>query len=199
MKSVDINQRIPLYILESLLYAFITDTYSDDYVLQQLRLEFNGENRLKKSLRIINKIIRSNPLSDFILENKQSLVPALKSENDRNIILISLLTSAFSFPHDLLSIMGKYFAVQDDINRELITKAISSIYGGNRATPNAIDSVVPMFLEAKLFNRPKPGIYHFEGPLHLKFSISGDFYIKSNEINGFRIDNNSPYFLFVKS
>ena len=50
-KSIDINQRIPLDTLYAGLEAYINGHYSNEYVLEQLRLEFEGENRLKKALR----------------------------------------------------------------------------------------------------------------------------------------------------
>ena len=55
--SIDINQRIPLYALEVALNSYLTNNYSNDYILEQLRLDFQGENRLKKALRIVNKIV----------------------------------------------------------------------------------------------------------------------------------------------
>ena len=55
-KSIDINQRIPLDTLYAALEAYLNGSYTNDYVLEQLRLEFEGENRLKKALRIVNKI-----------------------------------------------------------------------------------------------------------------------------------------------
>jgi len=47
-KSIDINQRIPLHTLYAALESFLNGSYSNEYILEQLRLEFNGENRLKK-------------------------------------------------------------------------------------------------------------------------------------------------------
>ena len=63
--SIDINQRIPLDVLEVALNTFLSGNYSNEYVIEQLRLEFDGENRLKKALRIVNKIIIKSPLKDF--------------------------------------------------------------------------------------------------------------------------------------
>lgn len=56
-KSLYINQRIPLDTLFVALESYLDGNYSDDYILEQLRLEFKGENRLKKALRIVNKIV----------------------------------------------------------------------------------------------------------------------------------------------
>jgi hypothetical protein len=204
MKSVDINQRIPLYVLESLLQAYYNDSYSNDYALEQLRLEFTGENRLKKSLRLVNKIIVSNPIQDFMISNKNLILPALKSAHDRHIILISLLSSSFSFSFHLLSLLGKYFSVQEMVSREVVSKGMMSLYGGNRATPNAIDSVIPMFLEGELFSRPKPGLYQFKSPKELKFDISRSIFTESFRLNkSEKIDewgvSSDPYFFFINS
>ncbi len=77
-KSIDINQRIPLDTLYAALDSFLNGTYSDDYIMEQLTLEFKGENRLKKSLRIVNKVILRNPLRAFLEENKDSIKQAIK-------------------------------------------------------------------------------------------------------------------------
>ena len=94
-KIIDINQRIPLDTLIVALEGFIQNKYDEDYIIEQLRLEFKGENRLKKSIKIVNKIIPKNPYSDYLLENKSEIVNAIKMKNDRNIILISLLKIFF--------------------------------------------------------------------------------------------------------
>ena len=105
---VDINQRIPLYILKIALQSYLDGTYTNDYIMEQLRMEYDGENRLKKSLRIVNKIIKRNPIIHLTDENKVKVQAAIKSKNDCNIILISLLNSAFPFSFDVLRIMGNF-------------------------------------------------------------------------------------------
>lgn len=181
--SIDINQRIPLDVLDVALNTFLLDNYSNDYVVEQLRMEFDGENRLKKSLRIVNKIIIKNPLKDFLLQNKEEILIALKKKEDRNLILIALLNTAFPFSYFVLKTFGKYFSVQDEINSEIIKKSISNVYGGNRATENGIYSVVPMFLEANFFIRPSNGIYKFENKQKITSSIAKKIFIQSFELN----------------
>jgi hypothetical protein len=171
--------------------------------MEQLRLEYEGENRLKKSLRIVNKIIKRNPIIHLIDDNKVKIQAAIKSKNDCNLILISLLNSAFPFSFDVLRIMGKFFSVQDVINAETIKKNISNIYGGNRATENGIYSVVPMFLEANLFTRPKQGIYEFVRLLNYSTEIAKDIFIESfNQNSTIKLTINDhqhsdSYFLFI--
>jgi hypothetical protein len=200
---VDINQRIPLDILKVALQSYLDGTYTNDYIMEQLRMEYEGENRLKKSLRIVNKIIKRNPIIHLIDENKVNVQAAIKSKNDCNLILLSLLNSAFPFSFDVLRIMGKFFSVQDVINAETIKKNVSNIYGGNRATENGIYSVVPMFLEAGIFTRPKQGIYEFESVLNYSTEIAKEIFVESfNQNNTIKralndYQHSDSYFLFI--
>ncbi len=202
-KTIDINQRIPLYVLAAALESFLNGTYSNDYVLEQLRLEYDGENRLKKALRIVNRIIPKNPMIDIVLEHKESLNSILKRKTDRDLILIALLNAAFPFSFDVLKAFGKFFAVQDIINADTVKKSISNIYGGNRATENGIYSVVPMFLEAGFFDRPKSGIYQFNTAMNISSPITKEIYELSFKLN-VGVDDlqdyqlMDPYFLFVE-
>ena len=202
-KTIDINQRIPLGALEVALISFLEGNYSQEYILEQLRLDFQGENRLKKAVRIVNKIVPNNPLHNFLIENKNLIISALKMKADRNIILISLLNCAFPFSFNTLQILGKLFSVQEILSREALNKDLSKIYGGNRATPNAIDSVIPMYLEARLFERPKPGLYIWKEPLMITSTIAKKIYHESfkvnksiTEIRDYQLMD--PYFVFIE-
>jgi hypothetical protein len=201
-KSIDINQRIPLDTLYAALESYLNDSYSNEYILEQLRLEFEGENRLKKALRIVNKIIQRNPLNEFILLNKLEIINAIKKKTDRDVILIALLNSAFPFSFDVLRTFAKFFSVQEIINTETIKKPISNIYGGNRATDNGLYSVVPMFIEAGFFTRQKAGVYEKNIKLNITSNIATQIFIESFKVNN-AIQNlqeyqlRDPYFLFI--
>lgn len=203
-KSIDINQRIPLDTLYVALESHLNGNYSEDYILEQLRLEFKGDNRMNKSLRIVNKIVLRNPLTKFIEENKEQLKQAIKKRHDRNIILISMLNSSFSFSFDTLQLLCKYLTVQDLVNRETIKKSLANIYGGNRATENAIDSVIPMFIEAGLITRPKLGVYQKNLDFHITTTVGKEIFIESFKTNK-TLDGiqeyqlRDPYFLFFKN
>jgi hypothetical protein len=201
-KSIDINQRIPLDTLYAGLEAYLNDDYSNEYILEQLNLEFQGENRLKKALRIVNKIIIKSPIIDFIENNKDNLKLVIKRKADRNVVLIALLNAAFPFSFDVLKVFGKYFSVQEIINAETIKKSISNVYGGNRATENGIYSVVPMFIEAAFFTRPKQGIYEFKEILPISNRLTYEIYVESFKMNsalagvqGYELLD--PYFIFI--
>ena len=203
-KPIDINQRIPLDTLYAALESYLNGTYSEEYIMEQLRLEFKGENRLKKSLRIVNKIILRNPLLEFIEENKQSMKQAIKKKHDRNLILISLLNSSFAFSFDTLQLLGKYLSVQEVVSAETIKKALSNKYGGNRATENALYSVTPMFIEAGLIKRPTLGVYVHNTDFQISSTISNQMFIESFKTNS-SLDGiqeyqfRDPYFMFLNN
>ena len=201
-KSIDINQRIPLDTLYVALDSYLNGTYSEDYILEQLRLEFKGENRLKKSLRIVNKIIPRSPLIEFIEKNKAQVKQAIKRKYDRNVILIALLNSSFTFSFDTIQFLGKYLTVQDLVNRETIKKSLANIYGGNRATDNAIDSVIPMLIEAGFIVRPTLGVYQRNTDLKISSLITKRIFIESfksnNSLEGIQeYQLRDPYFFFT--
>lgn len=203
-KTIDINQRIPLDTLYAALDSYLNDQYSNEYILEQLTLEFEGENRLKKALRIVNKIILKNPLIEFVEEHKKEIKNAIKKKADRDVILIALLNSAFPFSFEVLKTIGKYFSVQDIINSETIKKPITNIYGGNRATENGIYSVVPMFIEAGFFTRPKQGVYEMRNKKTQITPITKKIYIESFKVNKgitslLEYQLNDPYFLFINN
>jgi hypothetical protein len=201
-KSIDINQRIPLDTLEATLISYLNENYSSEYVIEQLSLDFKGENRLKKGLRIVNKIVINNPLSIKIIQEKHLIRSALKINNDRNVILIALFNSAFPFAFNTLRTLGNLFSAQDVLSREALRKQLSKLYGGNRSTENAIDCVIPMFLEAGLFNRPKPGLYESKAPLAISSGIAKRLFTASFLINNSATELHEyqlmdPYFSFV--
>lgn len=203
-KSIDINQRIPLDTLYAALESYLNCNYSEDYILEQLRLEFKGENRLKKSLRIVNKIVQRNPLLEFVDANKDQITQAIKKKHDRNLILIALLNSSFTFSFDTLQFLGKYLSVQNLVNRETIKKSLANVYGGNRATDNAIDSVIPMFIEAGLITRSTLGVYEKNASFQITSIIGKQIYIQSfianNTLDGIQeYQLRDPYFLFIES
>ncbi len=182
-KPIDINQRIPLETIHIALESYLNNTCSDDYILEQLRLHFSGDNRLKKSLRIVKKTVSNSPIMALVNANKTEIQSALKSKTDRNVILIAMLNSSFVFSYDVISILGKLFKVQEIVNRQTLTREASRIYGSNRSLPNAIDSVIPMYLEAGFFARPKPGLYQFLGKINITCEITRKIYIESYKGN----------------
>lgn len=202
-KAIDINQRIPLNALHIALESHLRGTYSAQYILEQLQLEFTGENRIKKALRIIDKTIVRSPLQHMLHERKEEFLSAIKRKSDRDVILIALLTVAFPFSYDVLKVFGKFFAAQELVNIDTIRNAVFKMYGGNRSPDNGIYSVVPMFIEASFFTRPKPGVYESASKLSITSAIAREVYIASFNLNN-SIESiqayqfMDPYFIFIR-
>jgi len=201
-KQIIINQRIPLDVLSTALNSYLDGNYNEEYLVQQLRLEFKGENRLSKSIGIINKTILKNPQIKFIEEHKEEFKLALKKKSDRNLILIALLNSTYSFAFDTLQFLGKYLTVQNVVSRESIKKSLGGIYGGNRSTDNAIDSVIPMFMEAGIISRPANGLYQHNPDVVTSYTVTRQLYVESyklwsnyDEVQEYQLRD--PYFLFL--
>ena len=200
-KSVDIDQLVDYEVLEIAILDYLKGSYSEEYILEQLRINISGENRIKKGLRIVKKVVLNNQLSSLICENKTEVIRALNNKDDKSIIIISLLNSAFPFAYDLLSIFGKFFKVQDLINIKVIQKEVSKVYGGNRVAVNGIYCVGPIFEKAGIYSRPKQGLYQIEDKLRPIHSVTKKIFIESFNINQSItptiIDELNPYFQFI--
>lgn len=201
-KSVDIDQLVDFDVFEIALIDYLNDNYSEDYIIEQLRLNINGENRVKKGLRIVNKVIIKSHLNNFLMDNKVEILQALKNKNDKQIILVSLLNTAFSFAFYLQRIFGKFFNVQDVVSIRVIQKEISKVYGGNRVAVNGVYCVGPIFEKAGIYSKEGMGLYRFPGKKVLVSKIAKTLLKESfkhnnqiNEIQDYELLD--PYFNFI--
>ena len=94
-KSVDIDQLVDYEVLEIAILDYLKGSYSEEYILEQLRINISEENRIKKGLRIVKKVVLNNQLSSLICENKTEVIRALNNKDDKSIIIISLLILHF--------------------------------------------------------------------------------------------------------
>ena len=67
--TIGINQRIPMQSLELALKAVLDGQYDETYATELARMEYKGDNRIKKTFIIFNKLTRLNPLMPYLLEN----------------------------------------------------------------------------------------------------------------------------------
>lgn len=199
--TIGINQRIPIHILELALCTALQDDASPEYFSELAATEYNGENRIKKAVSVINKLTIRNPLFGYLHEHADAVMVAMKNKHDRPLLYGAIICAAYPFGFDTLSIMGKYFHVQQQVNSALITQRMASKYGSNRSLPNALYCVLPMFIEAGLLNRPMSGIYEairqerysdFVLSLyHKAFVINNPTYTMEDDIDS------NPFFEFI--
>lgn len=156
---IGINQRIPMQTLELAIKAVLEDQYSNDYALELARFDYQGENRIKKAARVINRLTRTNALMPFYIENKEKVLKAFNSPDDRALLLIALVNTAYPFCYDVTATLGKYFHAQKTISTPLLVNKLSAKYGTNRTLPNGLYCIMPMLIDAGFITRPTTGLY----------------------------------------
>lgn len=176
--TIGINQRIPIEMIEQALKAVLDNRYDDYYGAELARMEYNGENRIKKTVNVINRITKNNVLIPYLMENADKIKTALKNPDDKGIISIALVNAAYPFCYDVTTVLGRYFHAQKEIGTPLITSKLSSKYGTNRSLSNGLYCILPMLIEAGFIVRPKSGFYQIN---HLvpQTEIAKEIYQKS--------------------
>ena len=199
--KIGINQRIPIEAIELAVKAVLEDRYDNEYAAELARMEYSGENRIKKAVNIINRLTKNNVLMPFLKENERKVKMALKNPNDRGMICIALVNAAYPFCYDVTALLGKYFHAQKEIGSPLITSKLSAKYGTNRSLPNGLYCILPMLIEAGFMTRPRPGFYQMA---HLvpQTEIAKTIYQKSFLLNNPTLNedyhfSNHFYFEFV--
>lgn len=144
--TIGINQRIPIHILELALCAALQNDATPEYFSELASTEYKGENRIKKAVSVINKLTIRNPIFGYLHEHADTVLAAMKNKHDRPLLFGAVICAAYPFGFDTLSIMGKYFHVQQQVNTTLITQRMASKYGSNRSLPNALYCVLPCSL-----------------------------------------------------
>jgi len=180
--QIGINQRIPVSIIEIGMKAALEGCFSNDYAYELASEVYEGANRLKKCIPIINKLTINNPLFDYIVEHRTDVERAMTYKGDRAIIYTAIISAAYPFAYDLVSMMGKYFTIQDQISSKLITERMAAKYGSNRSLPNGLYCILPMLIDAGLITRPKAGVYK-KAELEINFPVSKEIYDKSFLVN----------------
>ncbi len=157
--TIGINQRIPIEIIELALKAILDERYDDEYAAELARMEFSGENRIKKTVKVINRIVKTNVLMPYLMENAGKVRLALKNFEDKGMICVALVNAAYPFCYDVTAVLGRYFHAQKEVGTPLVTTKLSAKYGTNRSLPNGLYCILPMLIEAGFITRPRPGVY----------------------------------------
>lgn len=176
--KIGINQRIPMPTLEQALKAVLDGQYDDAYATGLVRMEYKGENRIKKAVVILNRLTRLNPLMPYLLENREKVLLALKNGDDRALLLISLVNASYEFCYDVTTTLGKYFHAQKEIGTSLIVSKLSNKYGTNRSLPNGLYCILPMLIDAGFLLRLRAGVYQMKR-LNPQTGISMEAYKRS--------------------
>ncbi len=200
--TIGLRQRIPMSLLEMALTAVLSGDYSREYFAELAATEYSGQNRIAKTVTAISQLTDQNPLIDLLRENKDEVLLALRNRADRTLMLSSLIIAKFEFAYDIFTLLGKYFHVQDQVVTSLIAQKMSQKYGSNRSLPNAMNSVLPMLIEAGFLHRPKAGFYEIckVTPLSSISRIVFDeaFYHWNPELSKDQQCYSHPYYEFIE-
>lgn len=69
--TIGINQRIPIEAIELAIKAVMNGSYDNDYAAELARMEYSGENRIKKAVNIINWLTKNKQHIDVFPTGKQ--------------------------------------------------------------------------------------------------------------------------------
>ncbi len=201
-RIIGINQRISVTLIDKGLKAVFDGIYTKEFARTLAEYEFQGENRIKKAINELSKVVEKNALMSFLVEHKDQVLDSMQYKCDRAIIVAALYNSAFPFSYEEVCILGKYFHVQDQVSRKLLEEKISEIYGFNKSISNAIDYSIPTLVEAGFIDRPTIGVYT-KPTLNIKTEIAHTIYKESFYINNPLLNRkndyeDSPYFEFIR-
>lgn len=201
-KKVGINQRISINIMEMAMKAALDGCFTPEYAADLASGEYKGENRINKARSIIGKLTHRNPLFSHVEEHRQDYFTAIKYKGDRAIIFTALINAAYSFGYDALTILGKFFHVQEVVSSQLLINKLSFIYASNRSLHNALYCIMPMYIEAGLLDRPQTGVYT-KNDIEIVTLFARELYKKSFLVNNPILNEEDydcsehPYFEFV--
>lgn len=200
--TIGIEKRISLATLEQALLAALGGTATPEYLRQLAAAECTGANRAKKTLAVINRMTVKNALLPYLKGHESDVRMMLQRKNDRPLLFVALMCTAYSLFYDTVALLGRLFHAQDEVGRDYVIKKLSEKYGSNRVFYVAFDCVMPMLIEAGFVVRPKSGVYEIN-----KVSDYSDaakaVYKKSYLLNNptFTADadvDENPYFEFLK-
>jgi len=172
-RYIGINKRIPLKTLDAAFgYYYNSSVYDKELVMKHIKEHTTGENRAKKSLYNIRKILISNEsiINKYRTHTKSDNYFDLNI-NDRKILMLCLFCLTYPIAYKILVTFSKGFKVQEVLNKTYLKEKICAIYGGNRSVHIAIDEVMPLLIEMNLFKKPKNGLFR----KHLNMQSKSEF------------------------
>ena len=157
--TIGIEKRVALSVLELALKAALDGSATPEYFMQLALSGCTGANRAKKTVGLLNRLTIKNKLLPYITANKEAVEAMLRSKMDRPLLFASMMCAAYSIFYDTLTVLGKYFHVQENVTRVFLLQKLSEKYGSNRSLDVAFDCVMPMLIESGFVQRAGQGVY----------------------------------------
>jgi len=200
--AIGLRERVAVPTLENVIYSILDGSFSQDYINELIALETSGKSRADNLNRTIRRMTINNRLLDVIKEHEADFKAYTKTGANRCIIYVALFCCSYELFYDLLSMMGKYFHVQEEISTDLIKSKLCQKYGNGENVSRGICCALGMLVDAGLITRTQVGVYQA-----IKQENISDFarwmYKKAfllNNPNNTENDNveSNPYFEFIQ-
>lgn len=168
-RSIGNEQSLPIDIInEAILEYLETGNIKKDDLLLKIKSQNSGENRARKTCNAIYSLVTKSSALNKALKKNFTLETYYKlTDDEKNIIVMSLICLRFPFTYDLLFEMAKLFNVQDSVNKQYISEKMASIYGSNLSLEHGIDAALTIAMDCRFIQRIKPGLYSKNEPQNL--------------------------------
>lgn len=157
--TIGIEKRLTMPLIEQALRSTIEGTATADYFRELASTCNTGANRAKKGVVMLNRLTVKSRLMEYIMDNTQAIDSMLRSNKDRSLLFVAMMCASYTMFYDTVTLLGKYFHVQETVSRNFLIKKLSEKYGSNRALYVAFDCVMPMLIEAGFVERAEKGVY----------------------------------------
>lgn len=202
MAKLGIEQRVPLNMVEMALLSVLNGNYTPEYFKELAQTEFVGENRAKKMVGTLNSLVLRNPLLDDMKSQKEQTIAAFQRKNDRPLLFTAMMSAAYPYAYDTVSVMGKYLHVQDQITTDLLIKKMAEKYGSTRSVDMARFAVLPMIVESGIIDRVGKGVFSIHKASHFSAfaeTLYKKAFLCNNPTLKFEDDTSTfPFFEFVE-
>ena len=199
---IGIQQAVTMVAFEQMLSSVLNGDYTLQYAEQLAHLSTRGEARVKKIRTVINRMAICNPLLQYMKEHRQEVEMAMKNSNDKKLVYMAVACATYPFAFQALSIMGKYFHVQDEITTGLVKAKLSEIYGSVRTLEIGLLAIMPMLMEAGFIERKKTGVYSLgSGCNYSEFAktlYKKAFLVNNPSYTEETMDDSNPFFEFIR-
>lgn len=157
--AIGLRERVATPTLEKVIFSILDGSFCQDYINELIALETSGKSRADNLNRTIRRMTINNKLLDVIKEHEEEFKAYSKTGGNRCIIYVALFCCSYELFYDLISLLGKYFHVQEEISTELVKSKLCQKYGNGENVSRGICCALGMLVDAGLITRTQVGVY----------------------------------------
>ena len=157
--AIGLRERVATPTLEKVIFSILDGSFCQDYINELIALETSGKSRADNLNRTIRRMTINNKLLDVIKEHEEEFKAYSKTGANRCIIYAALFCCSYELFYDLISLLGKYFHVQEEITTELVKSKLCQKYGNGENVSRGICCALGMLVDVGLITRTQVGVY----------------------------------------